>query len=606
LVVHISIFGPLRVDRESSELTHQDFGGVKPRELLALLLLSRGHAITKDALAERLWPDRAPKNVGGTLETYVSLLRKKLFADRASARQVLSTSARAYAFDTSQVVLDIDLFDDLIVRAEVPGNNRVAMLSQATSLARGDLLQDLGDPSWVTAERELYRDRATRAHLMLGEEHLAKRSFTAAIAQAEESLRIRPYSEEAVRMIMLANYALGHGDAARLAYQRCRTVLADQLGHDPISETEDLAGALIAGVPAEELLADCRTGTGSSHPVLLQTRTSNDRRDPTRQLPFVGRRDDVERVCDQIKASQSGSFRLVMVAGRRGIGRTALLDHLQATVPGVVGREAFSPLDREYPGLPLARALCNGLSDGAGAVDAGAYASAPLIGDDEDTLTLLRTVLRRHGPMVLLLDDLQWADVGTISALAWLSRREPDLPVTVVVAVRDQRGRPIRRLEVLEPHETVRLAPLDAAAVSGTGIDKQLIDLTGGVPVLLADTVRWLNAGGVGPSPSVKEAVFKSVRGLNGTQRVLLQTMSDLDEPIDPFELTGASPLGRSATLGVLDELTSMGLLVRTGSGFRFQAPIVREVIASTITKRPVHAAQSVPVRPRSTAPGRR
>ncbi len=513
--------------------------------------------------------------------------------------------AGAYALDTSQVVLDIDLFDDLIARAEIPGNNRVAMLSQATALVRGDLLQDVGDPSWVTAERELYRDRATRAHLMFAEEYMANGSYTAAMGQAEAGLRIRPYSEEAVRLIMLASHAMGHSDAARLAYERCRTVLAEELGHDPISETEELAGAIIAGVPAEELLAERGATNVLAHPTLLRTRTPSDRRDPGRQLPFIGRRAEVERITDQIKASQGGSFRLVTVSGRRGLGRTALLDHLQATVPGVVGRETFSPLDRERPGLPLARALCNGLADTAGAVDAAGYASAPLIGDDQDILHLLRTVLRRHSPMVLLLDDLHWADVGTLSALAWLTRTEPTLAVTVIATVRDQRGRPIRHLEMLQPHESIALGPLDASAVADVGIDEHVVDVTGGVPLLLADTVRWHNAGGEGPSPSLREAVFRSVRGLNGTQRILLQAMSDHEEPIDPFELTHVSPLGRSATLGVLDDLASMGLLVRSESGFRFQAPIVREVIASTVTRQPVPSIQ-MPVRPRSSAPGRR
>jgi len=105
LVVQISILGSLRVRVSDSELGQQDFAGVKPRELLALLLLARGRPVTKTALAEKLWPERQPKNVDGTLETYVSLVRKKLFPDRATARRVLTTSPGAYRFATDQVAV---------------------------------------------------------------------------------------------------------------------------------------------------------------------------------------------------------------------------------------------------------------------------------------------------------------------------------------------------------------------------------------------------------------------------------------------------------------------------------------------------------------------
>lgn len=604
--MQISIFGPLRVASAHDELTQQDFEGVKPRELLALLLLARGRPITKETLAEQLWPDRQPKNVGGTLETYVSLLRRKLFFDRTIARRVLSTSAGAYAFDTSQVALDIDLFDDLVARADIAGNDRMGLLSQATELVRGDLLCDLGDPPWLVAERELYRDRATRAHLLLGEDLLTSRAFGSSIAHAEAALRVRPYSEEAFRIIMLANHAMGHTENSRLAFVRCRALLAEHLGHDPTTETEDLAAAISAGAPGDELLAERTAGHAVSTP---GSAASGDRRDPRRQLPFIGRIPEIDAINHQIALSRRGAFKLVTVSGRPGIGRTALLDHLYHSLPGTVGREQFTPLDREQPGMPLARALSHALGDGVGAADAAQYASAPFVAEDSDALHRLRSVLERHAPMVLLLDDMQWADFGTLTALAWLGRAAPELPVTVVAAVRTTPSLARRPLSILEPHERLDLEALASEATQTAGVDDDLVAATGGVPGLLADAWRWARAGGVGPSPSLREAVLRSVRGLGGVKASILQQMSRLEEPVDPFDVSANAPLSTDSALATLDDLCTMGILARTGTGYRFQAPIVREIIATTVAEAqaaPPARSQPHPVRPRSIVPGRR
>jgi len=168
---------------------------------------------------------------------------------------VLVTEPGAYRFDTSRVGLDLDEFDRLVRQAEhaEEGRRRV-LLSQAVDLARHDLLDDAPYAPWAVAERELYRSRVTRAHLAIARECLAAGQYDCAMRHGESALQFAPYSEEAFRTLMVADHALGHADLARAAHRRCRQVLAEHLGVDPTSETEAVAAAIDAGVPADELV----------------------------------------------------------------------------------------------------------------------------------------------------------------------------------------------------------------------------------------------------------------------------------------------------------------------------------------------------------------
>ena len=253
--MNISLFGPLQCQDGERTLRASDLGGAKPRGLLELLLLARGRTMSKEQLAEALWADRPPQNVSGTLEHYVCVLRRKLFADQALAREVLATEPGAYRFDTTQVSLDLDEFDRLVRQAEhaEPARRRL-LLSQAVDLARHDLLDDAPYAPWAVAERDRYRSHVTRAHLSIARDCLGVGQYDCAMRHGESALQFAPYSEEAFRTLMIADHALGHADLARAAHRRCRQVLADHLGVDPTSETEAVAAAIDAGMPADELV----------------------------------------------------------------------------------------------------------------------------------------------------------------------------------------------------------------------------------------------------------------------------------------------------------------------------------------------------------------
>lgn len=261
--MEISIFGYLSVCDAGRRLGPGDFGGRKPKQLLELLLLARGRLVSKEVLGDALWPSKEPKNVAATLDTYVCVLRQHLFTDRLNARQVLVTMPNAYRLVADDLGLDVDRFDSLTQRSERAScrRERLRLLEEALALANGDVLEDEPYASWAEPDRALYRERIGRARVAAARDALVECAPANALRHADAALQTTPFSEGAYRIIMLANYVLGHEDLAHAAFTRCREVLGHQLGVDPTSETAQLAAAIDAGAPAGDLVASIGAGS---------------------------------------------------------------------------------------------------------------------------------------------------------------------------------------------------------------------------------------------------------------------------------------------------------------------------------------------------------
>src|ERR687892_483467 len=74
--LRIRLFGALEIDDGSRVLGPRDLGGARPKQVLELLLAGRGHRVPTDRLAEQLWGEELPLNAAGSLQTFVSVLRR--------------------------------------------------------------------------------------------------------------------------------------------------------------------------------------------------------------------------------------------------------------------------------------------------------------------------------------------------------------------------------------------------------------------------------------------------------------------------------------------------------------------------------------------------
>lgn len=584
--IFITTFGMLRVRSGRRFSGPSDLGGVKPREILEILLLHHGSVVSKNVLAEHLWNDRSPRNVLATLESYVSVLRKNLTQLSAAAGNLVVTGNGTYSIDLSGATLDLDVFDRLRREASDDTVHRIDLRARAMEVATADLLLDAENSTWVLADRELYRDRVTRCGVLLARDLLSVGDADGAIAAAEQSIQFSPFAEEAYRLAMVANYCLGLDRVAQNVHQRCRRVVEAGLGRDLTSATENLAGAIDAGVPAGDLVSEIAADSVGAITLL---RPSIERRIPASRLPFIGRSHELRHVTSAIERSIDGAGSLIVVRGAPGYGRTALLDEIarlevvrNATV--TVGRHRYVENGRHLPGVPLAESILDALGGGAAAGAAEDYGAIPWLGLDASFLSPLITLIERQGPLTLLLDDLQSADASVVKCLDMLVDHMHRVPLTIVATVSNPSRSTDTDLEALwglAECETIELGALDRDSLDDVGPD--LVNWTGGVPWLLADAWRWNRAGFSGPSPTMRRHVLNSLRGFDEFDRTLLLQATTLPTAFSAAELATAIDGDERVVQQRCEFLVEYGYFAITDEDFRFRAPVITQIIVEAV-----------------------
>ena len=106
----IRLFGPIAVADGERSLGPGDFGGSRPKQVLEILLAARGRSVPVDQIAEMLWGERLPDNFAGSIQTFVSALRRHLCTDATCARQLVVTERGAYRFAVERASIDLDRF----------------------------------------------------------------------------------------------------------------------------------------------------------------------------------------------------------------------------------------------------------------------------------------------------------------------------------------------------------------------------------------------------------------------------------------------------------------------------------------------------------------
>ncbi len=212
--------------------------GRKTRALLAILALSSPRPVLRGKLAEMLWSRRPEEQARASLRQEIHRLMETL---DPIGPQIIAITRDHLALRPGTVWVDVEE----VLRASTSQ-------PAALSLLDGELLEDLDgiDPSfdaWLAGERERLRDRArSLAETLLRE----KAEPEAVIPAAQQLLAIDRAHEGAWRALMRAYASRGERGMAIQAYERCRTVLADQLDAQPSEETQRLLAEIRAAGPA--------------------------------------------------------------------------------------------------------------------------------------------------------------------------------------------------------------------------------------------------------------------------------------------------------------------------------------------------------------------
>ncbi len=243
--VELGVLGPLQVRQYGLPVA---IPGAKPRAILTMLGLHGGSVVSADTLVELLWGDDPPRTAAKALQTHISHLRRTL-GDGFVLTQGTGWTLSTTEIDATRYQVAARLGREAITTGDA--GQAVARFDEALTLWRGT--PELPDGArgtsektrWIEGHAALVDDRAD-ALLATGRAAEIVGELEAAVADA-------PLRERRWGHLMLALYRAGRQGEALGAYQRVRSLLADQLGVDPGPDLRRLEAAIVTQDVALEM-----------------------------------------------------------------------------------------------------------------------------------------------------------------------------------------------------------------------------------------------------------------------------------------------------------------------------------------------------------------
>jgi len=250
------ILGPLEALGDDGRVL--PLGGAKQRATLAMLLLHRNEALSKERLIEGLWGSSPPPAAEPTLKTYISRLRRVLPDDERGAR--LTTRPPGYRLRVEAGELDLERFQSLLSRgraALAAGDASAAReaLQQSMSLFRGAPLEDLAHVPFALAEVGRLEELRLGALELRLESDLETGDLAEVVGELESLVGRYPFREVLWSQLMLALYRSGRQGDALLAFDRARRTLTEELGVDPGQPLQRLHQRILRQDPALEAVS---------------------------------------------------------------------------------------------------------------------------------------------------------------------------------------------------------------------------------------------------------------------------------------------------------------------------------------------------------------
>jgi DNA-binding SARP family transcriptional activator len=426
----------------------------KAQALLAYLALPPGRAHPRDKLAALLWGDTGEARARDSFRHTLAALRRALAACPPS---ILKQEGQTLALDPALVAIDAIAFAGLAA-AHTP-----EALEQAASLYCGDLLEGLAVSApafdeWLLGERERLRELALEVLARLFAHRRDTGAIDAAIQTALRILALDPLQEPVHRALMRLYAEAGRRGAALRQYQHCVAVLRRELGVEPEPETKALyQNTLRQGTTPT---ASNRT-PGSAEAAAPTPEAPVARNLSSADVPLIGRESEMARLGDLLQEARRGRGGLAAVVGEAGIGKSRLLTELVAMAVRhgdrvLIGRcyesdqiLPFAPwVDALRAGRVIADDPALGTLDAAWRAELGRLfpevdrAGLPSPGDDPrrlfESVTELMASLTKSRMVLLVLEDLHWADEMSVRLLAFVARRLSAWRTLVVVTAREE------------------------------------------------------------------------------------------------------------------------------------------------------------------------
>jgi DNA-binding SARP family transcriptional activator len=420
------LLGPLEVVDRDRVLA---LGGVKPRSLLALLLLNANQVVSSDRLIDELWGDEPPATAAKSVQVHVSRLRKQLGEDR------LMTRAPGYVLRAEPSELDLTRFEQLVSEAHgAEPEARAATLREALALWRGPALADLAYEQFAQTEIARLEEMRLAAVEARIDADLARGAHGALIGELEALTKEHPLRERLRWQLMLALYRSARQADALEAYSSARSDLSEQLGLEPSEELRRLQQAILDHDPALDLPpAPAVASNGRPDRAILLVPATLDGLTPLLALaaPLTASKTPHDLIVASIVAADELAAASATLAERRDeLLADGLAVRTAAFASPAPGEDIVRLASQQDADLLLMTAEAEPLAGHAGTVLQHASCDVGLV--------VARGGAIEAGP-VMVPFGAGWHDWAALELGAWVARAT-DAPLRLIGAASDERG----------------------------------------------------------------------------------------------------------------------------------------------------------------------
>ena len=605
-----------------------ELGSPLMRSLFAYLLINREHPSDRRQLAFLFWSRGTESAARRNLRQYLHRLRQVFEGLDFDGDLILTTGNTVQMNPALDIWLDVDAFR-FLTRNDASAEE----LQQGVDLYRGDLLADLYE-DWCDDQRRELRQRFLQSLERLSEKLQEEYRPEDALDVTRKWIAAEPYEEAAHLRLMSLYVEVGKRNQALQHYQRLKEDLENELGTQPLPETQAFVEMIQSGAVRQ------------SPPPPIQL-SKNETFIPLPNLPLVGRQPELSRIRAAWEQARAGSGRFILFTGDSGIGKTRLLqEHLLSSDPKttlqslcheVESMVAYAPLRnilyqiltrlsesdllelqpwlaaltpilpdlrRQYPGLPVWQPEHR---EKVQTPEAIAQILLHLTKGDGTNVT----------PILLVLDDLHWSDSLTWDLLDTLTYRLADLPLVLPGSCRleDLSPEQERFLRALHRKDRFTHLPLERLSVdesialarhllNGDTYDsyffQRLYQETEGNPFFIIEGIRSLREsdqparlpfgggqerGGANLPPPIQSLIEARLDRLDEQSQELLGIAAAIGRAFT-FSLLGeVSEKPAKEVIVAIEEWQQKGMVAESNDGYDFSHDKIRQVAYSSLSR---------------------
>lgn len=635
-VAHLRALGPLELTVDGAA-PPRDLTWSRPMALLLYLAMSPRRTRSRAHLVGLLWGEKDDAAARHSLDVEVARIRKHLGHDG------LESEGGRLRLAEGAVTLDLE---------QVAAAERAGDWLAGAALVGGELAEGFGIDGaqgfedWLGAERLGWRHRGMAVLAEAVEERLAAGDVDAAAALAHRAIVLDSTSDRAVHALVRTLVVQGDRAAAVAALERFVSRLH--------------AAGLVPSRSLVELADRVRSERGPAQPPGTRPRAGE------RRAPLVGRARELASLCEAWARIAAGRAGYLAIVADGGVGRTRLAEELSLRAR-LAGAACFLvrgvPSDQGTPWSGWKALGAAGLHEAPGVAAASPRALATFAGslehwherfpgldpglvplDHAEALAAVLRAIAAEQPVLVAVDDAHWIDPATIAALDGAIRRDPALPLGVLLTLAPDSGRPdldaIRArigrdvagtvvrpgaLGTEEVQALVRWAFPNQPAAEQDRIARRIAADAAGLPLLAVEllhavslglelaprSTHWPEAGRTldhtlpGDLPdSLIAAVRIGFRVRSPGARAVLEALAIMPPGQPTDVLATLAGLDLAAAAAGLDELEFSRWITADPRGYAYVANVVRQVVERDMVTRGMRRRMLARLRPADDATG--